>query len=241
MLPGHLKYDHTKKLIFDFILLLLVNRQKRVFSIENIPNFPGGSNQSVIKDIANLGKVEFVNPTHDFLSHMRNYLDIFKHATLCGFYWVTLAVVFLAGTSIADFLALGYLIGAFLFLWEGSDFYLRPIKSIIGRWKILIAYNVANIVIKTCLQMAGCMFMDTLVTNCCWLVHILGINCASNGPPPADIDDNDSVCPATTVQVVLLWDSICFAFLIFQLRIFKSHYFCHIITDTRANNILASR
>ncbi|XP_075153442.1 piezo type mechanosensitive ion channel component isoform X2 [Haematobia irritans] len=242
MLPGHLKYDHTKKLIFDFILLLLVNRQKRVFSIENIPNFPGGSNQSVVKDIANLGKVEFVNPTHDFLSHMRNYLDIFKHAILCGFYWVTLAVVFLAGTSIADFLALGYLIGAFLFLWEGSDYYLRPIKSIIGRWKILIAYNVANIVIKTCLQMAGCMFMETLVTNCCWLVHILGINCASNGPPPVDIDDDsESVCPATTVQVVLLWDSICFAFLIFQLRIFKSHYFCHIITDTRANNILASR
>ncbi|XP_013104296.2 piezo-type mechanosensitive ion channel component isoform X3 [Stomoxys calcitrans] len=241
MLPGHLKYDHTKKLIFDFILLLLVNRQKRVFSIENIPNFPGGSNQSVVKDIANLGKVEFVNPTHDFLSHMRNYLDIFKHAILCGFYWVTLAVVFLAGTSIADFLALGYLIGAFLFLWEGSDYYLRPIKSIINRWKILIAYNVANIVVKTCLQMAGCMFMDTLVTKCCWLVHILGINCASNGPPPADIDDNDGGCPATTVQVVLLWDSICFAFLIFQLRIFKSHYFCHIITDTRANNILASR
>ncbi|XP_058977404.1 piezo-type mechanosensitive ion channel component isoform X1 [Musca domestica] len=242
MLPGHLKYDHTKKLIFDFILLLLVNRQKRVFSIENIPNFPGGSNQSVVKDIANLGKVEFVNPTHDFLSHMRNYLDIFKHAILCGFYWVTLAVVFLAGTSIADFLALGYLIGAFFFLWEGSDFYLRPIKSIIGLWKILIAYNVANIVIKTCLQMAGCMFMETLVTNCCWLVHMLGINCASNGPPAVDVDDdNDTDCPATTVQVVLLWDSICFAFLIFQLRIFKSHYFCHIITDTRANNILASR
>ncbi|XP_061387331.1 piezo-type mechanosensitive ion channel component [Musca vetustissima] len=242
MLPGHLKYDHTKKLIFDFILLLLVNRQKRVFSIENIPNFPGGSNQSVVKDIANLGKVEFVNPTHDFLSHMRNYLDIFKHAILCGFYWVTLAVVFLAGTSIADFLALGYLIGAFFFLWEGSDFYLRPIKSIIGLWKILIAYNVANIVIKTCLQMAGCMFMETLVTNCCWLVHMLGINCASKGPSAVDVnDDNDPECPATTVQVVLLWDSICFAFLIFQLRIFKSHYFCHIITDTRANNILASR
>ncbi|XP_073827088.1 piezo type mechanosensitive ion channel component isoform X2 [Musca autumnalis] len=242
MLPGPLKYDHTKKLIFDFILLLLVNRQKRVFSIENIPNFPGGSNQSVVKDIANLGKVEFVNPTHDFLSHMRNYLDIFKHAVLCGFYWVTLAVVFLAGTSIADFLALGYLIGAFFFLWEGSDFYLRPIKSIIGLWKILIAYNVANIVIKTCLQMAGCMFMSTLVSNCCWLVHMLGINCASDGPPPIDLDDdNETDCPATTVQVVLLWDSICFAFLIFQLRIFKSHYFCHIITDTRANNILASR
>jgi len=48
-------------------------------------------------------------------------------------------------------------------------------------------------------------------------------------------------CPKITHQVVLLWDTICFAFIIFQLRIFKSHYFCHIITDTKANNILASR
>ncbi|KNC28709.1 hypothetical protein FF38_09431 [Lucilia cuprina] len=241
MLPGDLHYDHTKKLIFDFVLLLLVNRQKRVFTLENIADYPGGSNKSVIKDIANLGKVEFENPTHDFLSHIRNYLDIFKHAVLCGFYWVTLAVVFLAGTNISDFLAIGYLIGAFMFLWEGSDFYLRPIRSITTRWKWLLAYNVANIVIKTSLQMVGCLFMDTLQMKCCWAVHLLGISCSSKDIMSDLAGDPANECPAITVQSVLLWDAICFAFLIFQLRIFKSHYFCHIITDTRANNILASR
>ncbi|XP_046801251.1 piezo-type mechanosensitive ion channel component isoform X6 [Lucilia cuprina] len=241
MLPGDLHYDHTKKLIFDFVLLLLVNRQKRVFTLENIADYPGGSNKSVIKDIANLGKVEFENPTHDFLSHIRNYLDIFKHAVLCGFYWVTLAVVFLAGTNISDFLAIGYLIGAFMFLWEGSDFYLRPIRSITTRWKWLLAYNVANIVIKTSLQMVGCLFMDTLQMKCCWVVHLLGISCSSKDIMSDLAGDPANECPAITVQSVLLWDAICFAFLIFQLRIFKSHYFCHIITDTRANNILASR
>ncbi|XP_037812231.1 piezo-type mechanosensitive ion channel component isoform X1 [Lucilia sericata] len=241
MLPGDLHYDHTKKLIFDFVLLLLVNRQKRVFTLENIADYPGGSNKSVLKDIANLGKVEFENPTHDFLSHIRNYLDIFKHAVLCGFYWVTLAVVFLAGTNISDFLAIGYLIGAFMFLWEGSDFYLRPIRSITTRWKWLLAYNVANIVIKTSLQMVGCLFMDTLQMKCCWAVHLLGISCSSKDVMSDLAGDPANECPAITVQSVLLWDAICFAFLIFQLRIFKSHYFCHIITDTRANNILASR
>lgn len=241
MLPGDLHYDHTKKLIFDFILLLLVNRQKRVFTLENIPDYPGGSNKSVVKDISNLGKVEFENPTHDFLSHIRNYLDIFKHAILCGFYWVTLAVVFLAGTNISDVLAIGYLIGAFMFLWEGSDFYLRPIRSIISRWKWLLAYNVANIVIKTSLQMVGCLFMETLQMKCCWLVHLLGISCTSKDIVTIMSADPGNECTAITVQSVLLWDAICFAFLIFQLRIFKSYYFCHIITDTSANNILASR
>lgn len=254
MLPGNLmvidpaivQHNHATKLIFDFMLLLMITRQKRVFYIEaqNIPNYPGGSNKSVVEDIANLGQVDFDNPTRDFLSHIRNYLDIFMNAILCGFYWITLGVVFLAGTNIADFLALGYLIGAFVFLWQGSDFYLRPIDVILKRWNWLIIYNVANILIKTCLQLTGCLFMKQLTENCCWLVHVLGINCVSRSrlveTPPEEVPVPGE-CPAITSQIVLIWDGVCFAFLLLQLRIFKSHYFCHIINDTKANTILASR
>ncbi|XP_034474344.1 piezo-type mechanosensitive ion channel component [Drosophila innubila] len=252
MLPGALHFNHVPKLIFDFIVLIILNRQKSIFCIEQRyatnDDYPGGSNRSVIADIAQLGRVPFDNPTHDFCSYIRNYADILKNGTLCGFYWFTLAVVFLAGTNIADLLALGYLIGAFIFLWQGSDFYLRPINTIISRWKWLLAFNVANILIKTSFQMAGCLFMTPLTTNCCWLVHMLGITCSSNAinqqlqpPDETDIILGPGECPKITHHVVLLWDAICFAFIIFQLRIFKSHYFCHIITDTKANNILASR
>ncbi|KAH8249680.1 hypothetical protein KR032_011383 [Drosophila birchii] len=252
MLPGALHFNHVPKLIFDFIVLIILNRQKSIFCIEqryaSNDDYPGGSNRSVIKDIAQLGRVPFDNPTHDFCSYIRNYSDILKNGVLCGFYWFTLAVVFLAGTNIADLLALGYLIGAFIFLWQGSDFYLRPIHTIICRWKWLLAFNVANILIKTSFQMAGCLFMTQLTTDCCWLVHMLGITCTSNVPKEQIVLPEDAVvllapgeCPKITHQVVLLWDTICFAFILFQLRIFKSHYFCHIITDTKANNILASR
>ncbi|XP_030079265.1 piezo-type mechanosensitive ion channel component isoform X6 [Drosophila hydei] len=253
MLPGALHFNHVPKLIFDFIVLIILNRQKSIFCIEQRyatnDDYPGGSNRSVIGDIAQLGRVPFDNPTHDFCSYIRNYSDILKNGVLCGFYWFTLAVVFLAGTNIADLLALGYLIGAFIFLWQGSDFYLRPINTIISRWKWLLAFNVTNIVIKTSIQMAGCLFMTPLTTNCCWLVHMLGITCTSNvindqelmPGEDADLSIGPNECPKITHQVVLLWDAICFAFIIFQLRIFKSHYFCHIITDTKANNILASR
>ncbi|XP_033159442.1 piezo-type mechanosensitive ion channel component isoform X2 [Drosophila mauritiana] len=252
MLPGALHFNHVPKLIFDFIVLVILNRQKSIFCIEqryaSNDDYPGGSNRSVIADIAQLGRVPFDNPTHDFCSYIRNYSDILKNGVLCGFYWFTLAVVFLAGTNIADLLALGYLIGAFIFLWQGSDFYLRPIHTIIFRWKWLLAFNVANILIKTSFQMAGCLFMTQLTKDCCWLVHMLGITCTSNVlteqimlPDEAELALKPGECPKITHQVVLLWDTICFAFIIFQLRIFKSHYFCHIITDTKANNILASR
>ncbi|KAH8352510.1 hypothetical protein KR084_004589 [Drosophila pseudotakahashii] len=252
MLPGALHFNHVPKLIFDFIVLVILNRQKSIFCIEqryaSNDDYPGGSNRSVIADIAQLGRVPFDNPTHDFCSYIRNYSDILKNGVLCGFYWFTLAVVFLAGTNIADLLALGYLIGAFIFLWQGSDFYLRPIHTIILRWKWLLAFNVSNILIKTTFQMAGCLYMKQLTTSCCWLVHMLGITCTSSAtkeqimlPEETDLLLEPGQCPKITHQVVLLWDTICFAFIIFQLRIFKSHYFCHIITDTKANNILASR
>lgn len=38
-----------------------------------------------------------------------------------------------------------------------------------------------------------------------------------------------------------MWDAWCFAFLILQYRVFQSHYFCHIVNDTKATTILASR
>ncbi|XP_036224300.2 piezo-type mechanosensitive ion channel component isoform X2 [Bactrocera oleae] len=245
LLPGGMHYDHTKKLIFDFLLLLIVTRQKRIFRIELRygDQYAGGSNRNVVKDIENLGRVAFVNPTNDFLSHVRNYLDIFMYAVLCGFFWVTLATVFLAGTNMSDFLTLGYLIGAFTFLWEGSDFYLRPIQQIIGRWRWLLAYNVFNIVVKTCLEMAGCLFLKDLTKHCCWLVHLLGVSChfSTDSIMNDPLDKDDSDCPELNKSSILMWDTICFAFLILQMRIFKSHYFCHLIIDTKANSILATR
>ncbi|XP_067624224.1 piezo-type mechanosensitive ion channel component isoform X3 [Eurosta solidaginis] len=244
LLPGDLHYNHAKKLIFDFILLMIVTRQKRNYNFENkfADSYPGGSNRNIVKHIEQMGRVPFVNPTNDFLTHVRNYLDIFMYTVLCGFYWVTLATVFLAGTNMSDFLTLGYLIGAFTFLWEGSDFYLRPIHQILNRWRWLIIYNVFNIVVKTGLEMVGCFFFNDLSKHCCWLIHLLGVSCAFRTDLHKEaVADTDGECPEVNKSSILVWDTICFAFLILQMRIFKSHYFCHLIIDTKANSILATR
>lgn len=238
-MPGDKNIKHNPKLIFDFIVFMLIYRQKKVFDIEirNPPNYPGGSNKSVVSDIENLGLQPFENPTSDFLSSIRDWLDVTKNAILCGFFWVTLAVVFLAGTNIGDVLAIGYLLGSFIFLWQGSDFYLRPIRSILHRWNLLLAYNVFNIAIKVIIQFPACVYSNFLEgTMKCILVKILGLTCHSI-PMEADVVES---CSALNFKF-LAWDAVCFAFIIFQLRIFKSHYFCHIINDTKANTLLASR
>lgn len=61
----------AKKLICDFVLLLLVSRQSVVFRIEKRhegQEYPGGSNNVIIGDIDRDG---FVNPVPDFITYCR--------------------------------------------------------------------------------------------------------------------------------------------------------------------------
>lgn len=61
----------VKKLICDFVLLLIVSRQWVVFRIERRyagKNYAGGSNESIIHHAEEKG---FVNPVPDFITYVR--------------------------------------------------------------------------------------------------------------------------------------------------------------------------
>lgn len=48
-------------------------------------------------------------------------------------------------------------------------------------------------------------------------------------------------CEQPSAEAGIIWDSICFAFLLLQRRVFMSYYFLHVVADIRASQILASR
>lgn len=170
--------DKSKLLLLDFLLLLMMCRQLIVFRIEaryenSVVNYPGGSNKPVLDDIDQLGTVPFDNPTHDFIDKIRNYLDILKRLVFALFFWAALAIVFLTGTSRVNILSVGYIIGSFVFLWQGTDFYLRPIHIIIKWWNYLIAYNVSVVAIKSMIQLVGCLVLNfESVDSFCWLIQV---------------------------------------------------------------------
>lgn len=53
--------------------------------------------------------------------------------------------------------------------------------------------------------------------------------------------EDDSKCKLPSGEAGIIWDSICFAFLLLQRRVFMSYYFLHVVADIKASQILASR
>lgn len=164
-LPDPTLRNHANKLLYDFLLLVCTCRQMLVFRIEKQyenSEFPGGSNKSVINDINKLGSGEAPIEMEDFVSTQRNWLDILKCIVFLGWFWITLAIVFLAGSSHPNIYSIGYVVGSFVFLWQGGEFYLRPIHTILRWWKFLVAYNVLAIVVKAILHLPVCILFDDL-------------------------------------------------------------------------------
>ncbi|XP_049832005.1 piezo-type mechanosensitive ion channel component isoform X1 [Schistocerca gregaria] len=242
-LPDPLHSPPAYKLVCDFVLLMLVCRQSVVFHIERQNTdveFPGGTNKDITTEVED---PNFVNPVPDHISYVRSWLDILKRGVLRGFLWTSLAVVFLTGTNRVNVFSLGYLCGSFIFLWQGEDFYLRPIKMVVRWWNTLLGYNVAVIVIKAILQIPGCIFAEYFQTNACWAVQLFSIGCIKrfgNSLETSDLTDAPE-CHVPKEDVGIAWDGVCFGFLILMRRIFCSYYFVHLVNETKAMTVLASR
>ncbi|XP_068621049.1 piezo-type mechanosensitive ion channel component isoform X2 [Battus philenor] len=246
-LPYPAEPPHAVKLIFDYFLLLFAARQLRVFRLEktHADTYPGGSNS---EDIGKDWETpNFVNPVPDFLGYVGSWLDVIKRMVFLGMLWVTLAIMFMTGTNRVNLFSMGYLIGSFIFLWQGTDFYLRPKDAILQWWSWLLRYNVCVVVVKALLQIPGCMFSAVMQEHACWLVQLLGIGCVdkfAGGNIARFLKmqyDKDSACSVPQEDIGLAWDGVCFAFLILQRRLFHSYYFYRVIDESKATTVLASR
>lgn len=124
-------------MIFDFVLLMLMSCQLTVFKMnkqfdETEPLSNGGSNR-LIFDANYDNRILTENPLLNFTNKIQKPIDVLKRIVFKCTFWVTLTVVFLAGTYHVDLFSLGYLAGSFTFFWCGTDFYLKPMKKIM-KW-----------------------------------------------------------------------------------------------------------
>ncbi|KAG7525314.1 hypothetical protein JOB18_025431 [Solea senegalensis] len=231
-------------LIYDFMLLLCASLQRQVFDDENkaAVRIMAGDNVEICRDL-DAASFSVHNPVPDFI-HCRSYLDMLKVIMFSYLFWFVLTIIFITGTTRISVFCMGYLVACFYFLLFGGELLLKPIKKILHYWDFLIAYNIFVITMKNILSILACGYISILIEKQCWLIQLLSLACTIK---EYNIEINqekmpvDQRCDLPSDEAGIIWDSICFAFLLLQRRVFMSYYFLHVVADIRASQILASR
>ncbi|XP_034038368.1 piezo-type mechanosensitive ion channel component 2 [Thalassophryne amazonica] len=231
-------------LVYDFMLLLCASFQRQVFDDENkaAVRLMAGDNVEICRDL-DAASFSVHNPVPDFI-HCRSYLDMLKVIMFSYLFWFVLTIIFFTGTTRISVFCMGYLVACFYFLLFGGELLLKPIKKILHYWDFLIAYNIFVITTKNVLSILACGYINSLVKNHCWLIQLFSLACTIK-EYKTDISQKtlepDKRCELPKNEAGIIWDSICFAFLLLQRRVFMSYYFLHVVADIRASQILASR
>ncbi|NWU94877.1 PIEZ1 protein, partial [Upupa epops] len=236
-LPDFFVAPKSTNLINDFLLLLCAAQQWRVFEAERSEEWlqAAGDNSDWL-DLAR----DIHNPTPNFI-HCRSYLDMVKVVVFRYLFWFVLVVVFITGATRISLFGLGYLLACFYLLLFGTAMLRKPARARLVLWDCLILYNITVIIAKNMLSLLSCVFVQQMQNNFCWVIQLFSLVCTVKGyyDPKAMGKDHD--CSLPVEEAGIIWDSICFFFLLLQRRIFLSHYFLHVMLDFQASALQASR
>ncbi|KAK2859745.1 hypothetical protein Q5P01_004365 [Channa striata] len=239
-LPDHLTPPNPLFLLYDFLLLLGAALQLQVLEEELQPSVQvlAGDNSELEEDgqICDLVTQLRLNTVPDFML-CRSYLDMMKMIIFSYMFWFVLTIIFITGTTRISVFCMGYLVACFYFLLVGGDLLLKPVKTILIYWDCLIGYNVFVITMKNILSILACGFIKSLVLNHCWLIQLFSLACTIKGYTKRI----SKQCELPSDEAGIIWDGVCFCFLLLQRRVFRSHYFLYVVLDLQNTQLLASR
>ncbi|KAK3528144.1 hypothetical protein QTP86_023865, partial [Hemibagrus guttatus] len=236
-LPDFFMIPNSKNLIADFLLLMCASLQWAVFENEKKEEWMvmGGEN----KDNPDPMEDMLFNPAPNFIN-CRSYLDMMKVLVFRNMFWFVLAVVFVTGSTRISVFGLGYLLACFFFLLYGRRLMIKPSRTRLLMWDCLIIYNVGIIIAKNALSILACVFVADMQARFCWVIQLFSLVCTVKGYYDPTSLSNDG-CSLPVEEAGIIWDSICFFFLLLQRRVFLSFYFVHVTADQQASDRQASR
>ncbi|KAF6078985.1 piezo type mechanosensitive ion channel component 1 [Phyllostomus discolor] len=237
-LPDFFRAPNSTNLISDFFLLLCASQQWQVFSAERTDEWQhmAGINTDHLEPLR--GEP---NPVPNFI-HCRSYLDMLKVAVFRYLFWLVLVVVFVTGATRISVFGLGYLLACFYLLLFGTSLLQKDTHARLVLWDCLILYNVTVIISKNMLSLLSCVFVEQMQSSFCWVIQLFSLVCTVKGYyNPKEMLGRDQDCLLPIEEAGILWDSICFLFLLLQRRVFLSYYFLHVRAELQATALQASR
>ncbi|XP_063768773.1 piezo-type mechanosensitive ion channel component 2-like isoform X2 [Eleginops maclovinus] len=241
-LPDHLIPPNPIFLLYDFLLLLGASLQLQVFVEELQPEvqlLAGENSELHDGQVSDPIRSLRLNTGPDFML-CRSYLDMIKMIIFSYMFWFVLTIIFITGTTRISIFCMGYLVACFYFLLVGGDLLLKPVDSILRYWDCLIGYNVFVITMKNILSILACGFIKSLVLNHCWLIQLFSLACTIKGYTKPE-QQSSKQCELPSDEAGIIWDGVCFCFLLLQRRVFRSHYFLYVVLDLQNTQLLASR
>ncbi|XP_041866340.1 LOW QUALITY PROTEIN: piezo-type mechanosensitive ion channel component 1 [Melanotaenia boesemani] len=236
-LPDFYTEPNSRNLIADFVLLMCVSQQWKVFECEHTEEWMvlAGENS----DDPDPMEGRLFNPAPNF-TNCRSYLDMAKVLVFRYLFWFVLSVVFITGATRISVFGLGYLLASFFFLLFGTKLMIKPSRGRLILWDCLIIYNVAVIISKNVLSILACVFVFEMQTGFCWVIQLFSLVCTVKGYyDPNGV--SGSTCSLPVEEAGIIWDSFCFLCLLLQRRVFLSFYFLHVTADLQASAKQASR
>nr|XP_033798454.1 piezo-type mechanosensitive ion channel component 1 isoform X2 [Geotrypetes seraphini] len=236
-LPDFYVPPNAMHLIADFLLLLGAAQQWKVFTDEKKEEWYtiAGENTDELEPLT-----DRPNPVPNFVN-CRSYLDMLKVVVFRYLFWFVLVIVFVTGATRISIFGLGYLLACFYLLLIGTSMLQKTASVRLALWDCLILYNVTVIISKNMLALLSCVFVRSMQSNFCWVIQLFSLVCTVKGYyNPSDLD-KDLDCQLPVEEAGIIWDSICFFFLLLQRRVFLSYYFLHVMADLRASALQASR
>ena len=146
------------------------------------------------------------------------YAKCTKRIVFKYFVWVSLFVVFVAGTIQVSLLGLLYLFAAFVLLWVGHIIHFRKAK-LSKLWFILLLVIWLVLLIKISLQLYTCVYFENDIDNDCIVVRLFNSRCEAKSyydPPP--------VCSGLPSHIGIWLDSFAFVIVTIQMLIFSAHH-----------------
>ncbi|XP_077306524.1 piezo-type mechanosensitive ion channel component 1 isoform X2 [Lithobates pipiens] len=236
-LPDFFTPPKANVLIYDFLLLLCASQQWKVFVNEKKEEWYTVAGE-------NTGQIEFPGNRPNLVPNFincRSYLDMLKVVVFRYLFWFVLAIVFVTGATRISVFGLGYLMSCFYLLLSGTALLQKPLKARLVLWDCLIIYNITVILSKNLLSLLSCVFVEQMQNNFCWVIQLFSLVCTVKGYYNPHEVDKGHECPLPVEEAGIIWDSICFFFLLLQRRVFLSSYFLHVVNDLRASSLQAFR
>ncbi|XP_059837163.1 piezo-type mechanosensitive ion channel component 2-like [Hypanus sabinus] len=240
-LPDFIRRPNPMFLVYDFMLLLYASNQWQVFEDENkgAVRLLAGENTEIGRSLDTATVNQYI-PVANFL-HCRCYLDMLKVVVFSYLFWFVLCLIFITGTSRISIFCMGYLVACFYFLLSGGQLLLKPVRVIVDHWDYLIGYTILVIVTKNVFSIGSCVYLKSLLEGNCWVVQTFGMACTITEYDLPNTDNLHEACEVPSKQAGIIWDSVCFLFLLAQRRVFLSYYFLHVVADLKASKLLAAR